>query len=91
MDKKPFWDRMVEAYYENERTSAEELDKVCLLMARICVHSDEDMPSEYRTRHFRDSLNEAVDYLEKSGWYDFQRNKLNKNKQESKNDNTKTD
>ena len=34
-------------------------------------HADEDCPSEYRTKHFREHLKEAVDYLENSGWYDY--------------------
>ena len=48
-----------------------EEDKICRLMAWICCHADEDCPSEYRTKHFRTSLNEAIDYLEKSGWYNY--------------------
>ena len=35
------------------------------------LHADEDCPSEYRTKHFREHLKEAVDYLENSGWYDY--------------------
>ena len=85
MDKKPFWNRMVDAYYKDEQSSAEELDKVCGLLAWLSVHADEDMPSEYRTKHFRNALDDAVDYLEKSGWYEFNKNKCLK---ESKNDNT---
>ena len=88
MDKKPFWNRIVDAYYKNEQSSAEELDKVCNLLAWLSVHADEDIPSEYRTKHFRNALDDAVNYLEKSGWYEFNKNKCLK---ESKNDNTKTD
>jgi hypothetical protein len=47
-----------------------ELDEVCMLMARICVHASEDCPSEYRTHHFREALDDAVDYLKESGWYE---------------------
>jgi len=47
-----------------------ELDEVCMLMALICVHADEDCPSEYRTHHFREALDDAVDYLKESGWYE---------------------
>ena len=62
-----------------------ELDKVCTLLAWLSVHADEDMPWEYRTKHFRNALDEAVGYLEDSGWYEFNKNKCLK---ESKNDNT---
>ena len=75
MDKKPFWNRMVEAYYKNERTSAEELDKVCGLLENLCLHAEEDVPLEYRSRHFNDSMYDADVYLK------------DKNK-DSKNDNT---
>ena len=44
-----------------------ELDEVCMLMARVCVHADEDMPWEHRTHHFREALDDAVDYLKESG------------------------
>ena len=76
---------MVDAYYKDEQSSAEELDKVCGLLAWLSVHADEDMPSEYRTKHFRNALDEAVGYLEDSGWYEFNKNKCLK---ESKDDNT---
>ena len=45
-----------------------ELDEVCTLLARLVVHADEDCPSEYRTHHFREALDDAVDYLKESGW-----------------------
>ena len=48
-----------------------ELDEVCMLMARVCVHADEDMPWEHRTHHFREALDDAVDYLKESGWYEY--------------------
>ena len=48
----------------------EELDEVCMLMARVCVHADEDMPWEHRTHHFREALDYAVYYLKESGWYE---------------------
>ena len=41
------------------------------MLAWVCCHADEDCPSEYRTKHFREHLKEAVDYLENSGWYDY--------------------
>ena len=48
-----------------DKEFTKEEDKICRLMAWICCHADEDCPSEYRTKHFRTSLNEAIDYLEK--------------------------
>lgn len=75
MDKKPFWNRMVDAYYKDEQSSAEELDKVCGLLENLCLHADEDVPLEYRSRHFNDAMDDAVVYLK------------DKNK-DSKNDNT---
>ena len=75
MNKKPFWNRMVDAYYKDEQSSARELNKVCGLLENLCLHADEDVPLEYRTRHFNDAMDDAVVYLK------------DKNK-ESKDDNT---
>ena len=38
------------------------------LLANMCCNADEDTPSEYRTRHFRDAMNEAYEYLEEIGY-----------------------
>jgi len=48
-----------------------ELDEVCMLLARVCLHADEDCPSEYRTHHFKEALDDAVDYLKESDWYEY--------------------
>ena len=48
-----------------------EENKLASMLAWVCCHADEDCPSEYRTKHFRQHLKEAVDYLENSGWYDY--------------------
>ena len=32
---------------------------LCDLLSQMCCNADEDTPSEYRTRHFRDAMNEA--------------------------------
>ena len=48
-----------------------EENKLASMLAWVCCHADEDCPSEYRTKHFREHLKEAVDYLENSGWYDY--------------------
>ena len=54
-----------------DKNFTKEEDKICRLMAWIYCHADEDCPSEHRTKHFRTALDEAVGYLEKSGWYDY--------------------
>ena len=57
---------------EHERKQKDKIIKnLTYLLADMCRQADEDCPSEYRTKHFRTSLNEAIDYLEKSGWYDY--------------------
>ena len=43
-------------------------DKICELLAWLACHADEDCPAEYRTRHFRNAL-------EESGWYDHNQNR----------------
>ena len=45
--------------------------ELCDMLACLSCHADEDCPSEYRSKHFRIALKKAVDYLEDSGWYDF--------------------
>tara|TARA_R110000787_G_scaffold175915_1_gene288258 strand:- start:215 stop:409 length:195 start_codon:yes stop_codon:yes gene_type:complete len=49
----------------------EKENKICDMMAWLACHADEDCPGEYRTKHFRIALKKAIDYLESSGWYDF--------------------
>ena len=56
-----------------------EENKLAYMLAWVCCHVDEDCPSEYRTRHLRHHLKEAIDYLEKSGWYEYNQ-KTNKDK-----------
>ncbi len=46
-------------------------NELCDMLAWLACHADEDCPGEYRTKHFRTALKKAVDYLEDSGWYDF--------------------
>ena len=48
-----------------------EENKICKLMAWLACHADEDCPAEYRSRHFKNALDQAVEYLEDSGWYDY--------------------
>ena len=46
-------------------------NEICDMLAWLACHADEDCPSEYRTKHFRNALNRAVEFLEESGWDDF--------------------
>lgn len=41
---------------------------LCDLLSQMCCNADEDTPSEYRTRHFRNAMNEAYEYLEEIGY-----------------------
>ena len=34
-------------------------------LANMCCQADEDTPSEYRTEHFRSTMDDAYEYLEK--------------------------
>ena len=49
----------------------EQENKICDMLAWLACHADEDCPSEYRTKHFRNALDRAVEFLDSSGWYDF--------------------
>ncbi len=44
---------------------------LCDMLAWLACHADEDCPGEHRSKHFRAALDRAVQYLEDSGWYDF--------------------
>ena len=46
-------------------------NEICTMLAWVCCHADEDCPSEYRTKHFRIALKKSIDYLDNSGWYDY--------------------
>jgi len=35
----------------------------------MCCQADEDTPSEYRTEHFRSTMDDAYEYLEKIGYF----------------------
>lgn len=52
-------------------------DKICQLLGWLACHVDEDCPAEYRTEHFSNALNDAVEFLEESGWYKFNENRNN--------------
>ena len=38
------------------------------LLADMCRQADEDCPSEYRTKHFRNKMSEGYDYLYEIGY-----------------------
>ena len=38
-------------------------------LAAMCCQADEDTPSEYRTEHFRSTMDDAYKYLEKIGYF----------------------
>ena len=38
-----------------------EENKICKLMAWLACHADEDCPAEYRSRHFKNALDQAVE------------------------------
>jgi len=60
---------------ENEilKSRVAELSKQNTLLAdnitKICCQADEDTPSEYRTRHFRNTMDSAYEYLEKINYF----------------------
>jgi hypothetical protein len=37
-------------------------------LASMCCQADEDCPAEYRTRHFRSTMDDAYDYLKEIGY-----------------------
>jgi hypothetical protein len=41
--------------------------KLKRLLAEMCMHADEDTPSEHRTRHFTDTMTTSYDYLHEIG------------------------
>jgi len=38
-------------------------------LAAMCCQADEDTPSEYRTEHFRSTMDDAYEYLEKIEYF----------------------
>jgi len=38
-------------------------------LASMCCQADEDTPSEYRTEHFRSTMDDAYEYLEKINYF----------------------
>ena len=38
-------------------------------LASMCCQADEDCPAEYRTEHFRSTMDDAYDYLKEIGYF----------------------
>ena len=38
-------------------------------LANMCCQADEDTPGEYRTEHFRSTMDDAYEYLRKINYY----------------------
>jgi len=41
--------------------------KLKRLLAEMCMHADEDTPSEHRTKHFTEAMNTSYEYLHDIG------------------------
>ena len=39
------------------------------LLASMCCQADEDTPSEYRTEHFKSTMDDAYEYLKKINYF----------------------
>ena len=50
-------------------------DEICDMLAWLACHADEDCPGQYRTRHFKNALDDACSFLEDSGWYEYNKNR----------------
>ena len=54
---------------EYERKQKDKIIKnLTYLLADMCRQADEDCPSEYRTKHFRNKIAECYDYLYEIGY-----------------------
>ena len=58
------------------KTFTEKEDKLCSLLGWLACHVDEDV--EFKSKHVKQSLDNACDYLEEIGWYDFNSNRKDK-------------
>ena len=59
-------------YYKIRKVKKNMTDREKILadhLAAMCCQADEDTPSEYRTEHFRSTMNDAYEYLEKIGYF----------------------
>ena len=59
-------------YYKIRKVKKNMTDKEKILadhLAAMCCQADEDTPSEYRTEHFRSTMDDAYEYLEKIEYF----------------------
>ena len=59
-----------------DKTFTKREDELCKLLGWLACHVDADV--EYKSKHVKESLNDAVDYLESIGWYTFNQNRKEK-------------
>ena len=50
--------------YDPDSLAMQELKKCVAHLIRVCHHADEDCPSEYRTKWFNPSIQDAYDYVD---------------------------
>ena len=49
--------------YDPDHWLAQELKKCADHLVKVCNHADEDCPSEYRTKFFNPSIQDAYDFV----------------------------
>ena len=54
---------------KHEANKQVKIDKLSNLLADMIEQADQDTPSPYRTRHFRNTMDEGIEYLKKIGFY----------------------
>ena len=54
---------------KHEADKQVKIDKLSNLLADMIEQADQDTPSPYRTRHFRNTMDEGIEYLKKIGFY----------------------
>ena len=54
--------------YMEDRKDDWQRKKLAAHLAAMCCQADEDCPAEYRTEHFRSTMDDAYDYLKEIGY-----------------------
>ena len=52
---------------KNAKVNKETYEKVLDLLCDMTTQADQDTPSEYRTRHFNDTMDECYEFLVEQG------------------------
>ena len=60
--------RLRERMTLKEMVMTEKEKKLAAHLAAMCCQADEDCPAEYRTEHFRSTMDDAYDYLKEIGY-----------------------